>query len=81
VVHALIIDMDSNFIQLPRNLGISPQNSTFLVNKEKVIYIFDTPHLIKATRNNLLKYNFEINNKIAFWITLYNFINETACNG
>ena len=78
-MHALIIDMDSNFI--PRNLGISSQNSTFLVNKEKVIYIFDIPHLIKATRNNLLKYNFEINNKIASWITLYNFINETACNG
>lgn len=67
MVHALITDMGSNFIQLSRDLGISVQNSTFLVNNESVVYIFDTPHLIKATRNNLLKHNFEINNKIASW--------------
>jgi len=52
VVHALVTDMGSNFIQLSRELGISTDNSTFLVNEEEVFYIFDTPHLIKATRNN-----------------------------
>jgi len=47
-VHALVTDMGSNFILLSRELGISTKNSTFLVEEEKVIYIFDTPHLIKA---------------------------------
>lgn len=61
-VHALVTDMGSNFILLSCELGISTKNSTFLVEEEKVIYIFDTPHLIKATRNNLLQHNFQFNN-------------------
>jgi hypothetical protein len=66
MVHALVTDMGSNFMQLSRELGILTQNSTFLlVNEEEIFYIFDTPHLIKATRNNLLKYNFEFSNKKA----------------
>lgn len=76
VVHALITDMGSNFIQLSRELGISRENSTFLVNEEEVIYIFDTPHLIKATRNNLLKYNFQFDNKIASWSHVVDFYNR-----
>ena len=35
IVHALIADISSNFIQLSRNLGISPQNFTFLINNMK----------------------------------------------
>lgn len=43
IVHALITDMGSNFIQLSRALGISKENSIFfLVNDEKVFYTFDT---------------------------------------
>lgn len=61
-VHALVTDMGSNFMLLSRELGILTENSTFLVENEKIFYIVDTPHLIKATRN-LLKHNFEINNK------------------
>lgn len=66
-VHALITDMGSNFIQLSRQLGISTTNSIFFVNEEKLFYIFDTPHLMKATRNNLIRHNFQFNSKIASW--------------
>lgn len=55
-MHALVTDMESNFMLLSRELGISTQNSTFLVEDEKIVYIFDTSHLIKATRNNLLQF-------------------------
>lgn len=72
-VHALVTDMGSNFMLLSRELGISTQNSTFLVEDEKIVYIFDTPHLIKATRNNLLQHNFEFNNKIASWAHIIEF--------
>jgi hypothetical protein len=72
-VHALVTDMGSNFIQLSRELGISTENLIFLVDNEKVFNIFNTPHLIKATRNNLLKHNFQINNKLASWTQIVNF--------
>jgi hypothetical protein len=78
VVHALITDMGSNFVQLSRQLGISTQNSSFLVDEEEVFYIFDTPHLIKATRNNLLKYNFEFDNKKASWAHIVEFYNRDS---
>ncbi|KYN22222.1 THAP domain-containing protein 9, partial [Trachymyrmex cornetzi] len=67
LVHAFISDMGSNFIQLSHMLNISVDNSSFVVDGERLVYIFDTPHLLKATRNNLLKYNFQIDNKIASW--------------
>ena len=57
--------MGSNFIQLSHTLNISLNNSSFVVDGERLVYIFDTPHLLKAARNNLLKYNFQIDNKIA----------------
>ena len=37
------------------------------IQREKIIYLFDTPHLIKAVRNNLMKYNFNFDGKIASW--------------
>ncbi|KYN38494.1 hypothetical protein ALC56_07140, partial [Trachymyrmex septentrionalis] len=69
IMHALITDM---------SLRISPQNSTFLVNSGRVVYIFDTPYLIKAARNNLLKYNFKINNKIASCDYIVQFYNRNS---
>lgn len=48
IVHALVTDMGSNFTHLSRDLRISKENPTFLVKKEKLFYIFDTPHLLKA---------------------------------
>ncbi|XP_024869566.1 uncharacterized protein LOC112453189 isoform X2 [Temnothorax curvispinosus] len=67
-VHALITDMGSNFLQLSRELGISTKNSMFVVDEQNILYIFDTPHLIKATRNNLLKYNLKFNDKFCIMV-------------
>lgn len=60
-------------MQLSRELGISTTNSTFIVNDEKIFYIFDTPYLMKATRNNLMKHNFKFNSKIASWAHIVEF--------
>jgi len=57
-VLAFVTDMGSNFMQLSRELGISTENSIFSVKEEKIVYFFDTPHLIKALRNMLLLYNY-----------------------
>jgi len=48
-------------------LNISVDNSSFIIDEKRLVYIFDIPHLLKATRNNLLKYNFQVDNKITSW--------------
>jgi len=79
-VHALITDIGSNFLQMSCELGISNKNS--VINEQNILYIFDTPHLIKATRNNLLKYNLEFSDKFASWsYILSNFIPKILNNG
>lgn len=78
IVHAIVTDMESNFIQLSKELGISIENATFSVNGDTVMYIFDTPHLLKATRNNLFKHNFQFNNKIASWAHIAQFYEKDS---
>lgn len=60
-VDAVLTDVGSNFIKLANN------NSTFTVNEKNILYIFDTPHLIKATRNNLLDKSFRYEGKQTSW--------------
>ena len=74
-MHALITDIGSNFLQMSCELGISNKNSV-VVNEQNILYIFDTPHLIKATRNNLLKYNLEFSDKFASWSYIVQFYSE-----
>lgn len=57
-VCVLVSDMGSNNIQLKRLLQVTPNQPYFFVNEQKVIYMFDTPHLVKTVRNNLRKHNF-----------------------
>lgn len=58
VVHAVISDMGSTNIQMTQKLEITPEKPYFFVDGHKIIYLFDTPHLIKSIRNNLLNHNF-----------------------
>lgn len=77
MVHALIMDIDSNFMQLSRELEILVQNSTFLVGGLEVLYIFYPPHFIKRTCDNLFKYNIEFGiNKVTSWAHIVEFYNK-----
>ncbi|KAI4454284.1 transposase protein [Holotrichia oblita] len=58
VVDALVTDMGSNFVQLANILGVTCERPSFSVDGTEVAYLFDTPHLLEATRNNLLKNHF-----------------------
>lgn len=73
IVDAIVSDMGSNFIKLTNNLGVTPENPEFYVGNKKIVYIFDTPHLIKATRNNLLKNYFLYNGKKTSWTYIKQF--------
>ncbi|KAH6932454.1 hypothetical protein HPB50_006055 [Hyalomma asiaticum] len=52
-VKAVVCDQGSSNIKLFDELAATPQNPYFEVNGHKVYFFFDTPHLLKCTRNNL----------------------------
>ena len=49
--------MRSNFLKLASLLGVCEQCPYFTLNENQYFYMFYVPHLLKATRNNLLKYD------------------------
>ncbi|KAI4468165.1 thap domain-containing protein 9 [Holotrichia oblita] len=59
-VLALVSDQGTNFIRFSKNVGVSEASPYFTVNNRKIFYIFDTPHLLKSTRNNFLLHKFVI---------------------
>ena len=66
-VVTIISDLGSNFQKLLTHLKVTPQQPWFIYKGMKIVFLFDTPHLIKAIRNNLIKYNFHFSGKIASW--------------
>lgn len=66
-VHALITDTTPTFLQLSRKLGISVEHSSFLVNGDRIFYIFDVPRLIRATRNVFMHHELRFREKRASW--------------
>ncbi|XP_064475297.1 uncharacterized protein LOC135389170 [Ornithodoros turicata] len=56
-VKVVVCDQGSSNCALARNLEVSPSQPYFLVNDHKVYFMFDPPHLMKTTRNLLLKYD------------------------
>lgn len=52
-VRAFITDQGSNFYKLQKDLGVTIETPYFFVDEQQIFYMFDTPHLLKSTRNNL----------------------------
>lgn len=66
-VEAVVSDIGSNFQKCVREMGVTPENPWFLHKGRKIVFLFDTPHIIKAVRNNLIKYDFHVDGKVASW--------------
>ncbi|CAB3998968.1 Transposable element P transposase [Paramuricea clavata] len=66
-VVAVISDIGSNFQKFVKEMGITPENPWFVHGEKKIIFPFDTPHIVKAIRKNLIKYNFYFDKKVASW--------------
>lgn len=49
-VKAFITYMGYNFVSFSNNVSIFPSRPYFEVNNENIMYLFDPPHLLKATR-------------------------------
>lgn len=77
-VRAIVSDQGSNFIELTRNLEITAEKPFFCVSDMKVFYFFDTPHLLKSLRNNLMKYDFLFNGQTASWTDIESFYKKDS---
>lgn len=64
----VICDQDATNRSLYLKLNISPQSPFIIHNEEKIHFFYDTPHLLKSVRNNLMKYDFVVNkNSVVKW--------------
>lgn len=61
-VLGVVSDQGPNFQKLVKNnLNLTEENPCFYVDSKKLVYLFDVPHLLKSTRNNLFSYVFRSN--------------------
>lgn len=66
-VKAVICDQGANNVSVATRLNITPEQPYFMVGGERVYFLFDTPHLLKCTRNNLRAHQLEIGKEIIDW--------------
>ncbi|KAG0437470.1 hypothetical protein HPB47_017434 [Ixodes persulcatus] len=67
LVKAVICDQGGSNRTMATKLGVTPDHPFFMVGDERVYFMFDTPHLLKCTRNNLRKGNLQIGSKTVKW--------------
>lgn len=80
-IKAFITDMGSNFVGFSNNFHVSPSRPYFEVNNKKIVYIFDPPHLLKATRNMFFQHKFKLNEDLIEKKYLVSFYNQdSTCN-
>ena len=75
-VISIISDQGSNFLSFTQDQGVTVQRPFLEMRGKRYYIIFDPPHLLKSLRNNLLKYNFWFENKIASWDHIKTFYNK-----
>jgi len=63
-IRVLTTDQGSNFYAFAKSVNVSKERPFFSVNNKKIYYIFDTPHLLKSTRNNFFKHKFIYNDNV-----------------
>lgn len=69
----MISDLGSNFKNFLNTRHITPETPYFNVSGKEIVFMFDPPHLLKATRNNFFNYRFKSLNKVAEKIHLEEF--------
>lgn len=64
---ALVLDQNSTNRSLYSKLGVSEESPFFEHAEQKVYCLYDPPHLIKSTRNNLMHHGAVYCGKLARW--------------
>ena len=60
----VVCDQGATNQQLFRILGVTVARPVASINSQKIMFMFDVPHLLKNVRNNLMKHDFEINGNV-----------------
>lgn len=60
-------DVGSNNLHPAKLLEVSLEHPYFTVGKDKIVFLFDVPHLLKALRNNMINHNFQIIDPLVSW--------------
>uniref|UniRef100_A0A1E1WQ08 THAP-type domain-containing protein n=1 Tax=Pectinophora gossypiella TaxID=13191 RepID=A0A1E1WQ08_PECGO len=79
-VKAIVTKQDPYFEKFAKDIKkITNKKPYLLIGEHKVYYIFDVPHLLTCTRNNLLSNNFDYEGNVISWDyiqSLYEFQKE-----
>jgi len=70
--------MGTIFVGFSDSVSVSTSRQFFEVNGEKIVYIFDSPYLLKATRNMFFQHKFKINDNLIEKKYLTTFYNESS---
>lgn len=71
----VICDQGTNNQSALKSLNVTEENPCFYVDENKVFALFDTPHLLKSVRNNLIGNKFKKGDKIISFsdiVSVYN---------
>ena len=75
-VVSIISDQGLNFLSFIQSENVTAEQPYIQMRGKNSFVIFDPPHLLQSVRNNLLKYNFEFENKEANWDDMKSFYNK-----
>ncbi|XP_077282118.1 uncharacterized protein LOC143908359 isoform X1 [Temnothorax americanus] len=76
IVVAFVSDMGGNFKLTAKYLGVTENNPFFFVNNERISHLFDSPHIIKAVRNNFHDNIIEYDSKPISWKCVDDYFNK-----
>lgn len=85
-VRVILCDQGSTNRSLYIKLGVTISHPYFEIEneedksapKQRIYCMFDPPHLIKSTRNNLQKYMIKVNNKLIKWSHIKSFYDKDS---
>lgn len=66
-IKALICDQGASNVSLSRQLGVSVGKPFFTIDGNHIFFIFDVPHLVKTTWNNLQMHKLHIGQEVVDW--------------
>lgn len=75
---------DQGMCKLGRALNITIEHPVFEVDGNQLVYMYDSPHLLKSARNNLIKYSYEVDgysSSFGHVRSVYDFFSTMAYTG
>lgn len=79
LIKTIVCDLGSNNVKLRRLLSVIVTDP-YITYEEKIVFLYDAPHLLKCVRNNLKKYDFQHKDEILSWSHIPQFYSILSTN-